>query len=436
MEINYGKNNIYKNSIMSVLYKFIGMLFSLVSAPLLLQCLGTAKYGVWASLLSIISWIYYFDLGVGSGLRNKLAICFAKNDYEDARKYLSISYVMVTIISIIAFIILAMLLMFVDISSLFNIVNIDENINFILTIAIGLACINFVAQLVNNILYAIQKASLVNLFSIISQGLFICGLYIFSRYGISSLLWISILDGASQLIKNVFATLYISKKDCNLKGAFKHIDFSYSSGILSFGIQIFIVQMAALILNSTDNLIILKLYSADAVTPYNFCFKCFNIINTVYVSLISPLLSGYTAAYAQKNYYWIKNALKKNLILFIIFALLAIIACLFFKPVMHVWIHKDLEYEYGLIALMTMYFIVLMFSHIFSTFLTGIGVIKETTIVTVIGAIINIPVSIILAKNFGWGVDGVIAGSIFSILISVAVGPLVSLREIRKMGHS
>ena len=69
MEITYSSKKVFKNSALSVLYKGIGMVLSLISAPLILNCLGEEKYGVWVSLLSIVSWIYYLDLGIGNGLR-------------------------------------------------------------------------------------------------------------------------------------------------------------------------------------------------------------------------------------------------------------------------------------------------------------------------------------------------------------------------------
>ena len=81
-EPNYGVKTIYMNSAMSLVYKIGSACLSLISAPLLLKCLGDEKYGAYATMLSVISWIYYCDLGIGNGLRNKLAESIGFGDCE------------------------------------------------------------------------------------------------------------------------------------------------------------------------------------------------------------------------------------------------------------------------------------------------------------------------------------------------------------------
>ena len=50
-----------------MVYKGVSMALSLVYVPIVLNYLGDYKYGVWASILSILSWISYFDLGYATG---------------------------------------------------------------------------------------------------------------------------------------------------------------------------------------------------------------------------------------------------------------------------------------------------------------------------------------------------------------------------------
>ena len=101
-EIKYKGNVIARNSILSLVYKAFSMGLSLISAPLLLGILGNYKYGVYSSALSIVSWIYYFDLGIGNGLRFKLTGYLAKNDEEGSKKTVTVAYVLVSAIMLIA----------------------------------------------------------------------------------------------------------------------------------------------------------------------------------------------------------------------------------------------------------------------------------------------------------------------------------------------
>lgn len=432
-EVNYGKKTIYKNSIMSVAYKFAGMALSLVSTPLMLACLGEKKYGIWASLLSLVSWIYYFDLGIGNGLRNNLATSIAKNDFETSKKYLSVSYVLLSFISAGFFIVLLIVFRFINLGDLLNVKIDGENINSLMLCALFLACINFVVSLVNNVLYALQKASAVSLFNIVGQALFILGMVIYLIIGMKSLLMVAVAEGVAQLLKNIIETIYVYGKNTQLRFKIKKVDYSYANGIMSFGLQIFVMQLAALVLNSTDNIIIVRFIGATDVTPYNMCYKYFNLINGVFVALITPLLSAYTAAYTKKDIRWIHKTLWKSLYLYFVFLVGLIVAGFIFKPFAKIWLRKELIYQNGLILLVGLYFAMLMFTHVFSSFLMGLSSIKETTIAMAAEAIVNIPISIVFVTKCGMGVNGVILGSIVSMAIAVVVFPLKGIRVMKKL---
>ena len=153
----------------------------------------------------------------------------------------------------------------------------------------------------------------------------------------------------------------------------------------------------------------------------------------VYVSLITPLLSAYTMAYAKKDKQWIKRTLKKNVFLFSFFFVGLIVAMFIFEDFARIWLRKELAYERGLIAMVVLYFILLMFNHIWNTFLSGAARIKESTIAVSIGTLLNIPVSIFLAANVGLGTTGVIIGSIISLLPSTIICPIITLKTVKKI---
>ncbi|MDE5975352.1 MAG: hypothetical protein K2G69_02250, partial [Muribaculaceae bacterium] len=58
---------------MAFLVKGISILTSFLLVPLTLGYLRPVEYGIWMTLSSILVWINYFDIGLGNGLRNKLA---------------------------------------------------------------------------------------------------------------------------------------------------------------------------------------------------------------------------------------------------------------------------------------------------------------------------------------------------------------------------
>ena len=72
-------SNLGRSMSRAMVYKGVSMVLSLVYVPIVLNYLGDYKYGVWASILNILSWISYFDLGIGNGLRNRLSESLASS---------------------------------------------------------------------------------------------------------------------------------------------------------------------------------------------------------------------------------------------------------------------------------------------------------------------------------------------------------------------
>ena len=419
--IEYNDKKIYKNSLYSFLYKIISMILSFISAPLLLSCLGEEKYGIWITLGSIISWIYYSDLGIGSGLRNKLSYSLGKNDIKSAKGYIATSYILLTVISIVLFFLFVIFVSIFDVSKILNI-NISENISLCLIVALFFSCLNFIFSLANNLAYAEQRASLVSFFNLLGQGLYVSTLFVFLKSRINLILYIAIGEGVCQVIKNILETHYILKKYPELRVTFSNYHHKYTKGILSFGLLVFISQISSLIHNTTDNILIAYFFGSMDVTPYNFCFKFFNLINTLYLVLLTPLVSAYTVAKSQENMKWIRSAMNKSMILYSLFFISTIVAIFIFRPFARIWLGRELEYSNGLIIFTCIYFLMLMLSHNTTSLQTGLGDLKMATVAVTIGALLNIPASIFCAVNLNFGVSGIVMGSVISMIPVLAVG--------------
>ena len=88
-----------KNIIASLLVKGGSILVGLALVPLTIHYVNATQYGIWLTLSSLIGWFSFFDVGLGNGLKNKLAEANALGNIEDGRKYVSTSYAMLIIIS-------------------------------------------------------------------------------------------------------------------------------------------------------------------------------------------------------------------------------------------------------------------------------------------------------------------------------------------------
>ena len=94
-----------KNIFLSFGNKGLSILISLIIVPITINYVNPTQYGVWLTISSIVGWISFFDFGLAHGFRNKFAEARANIDNDLAKKYVSTTYAILTIIFVIFFLI-------------------------------------------------------------------------------------------------------------------------------------------------------------------------------------------------------------------------------------------------------------------------------------------------------------------------------------------
>ena len=92
-----------KNILVSFLIKGWSAVVVFLMVPVTLHCLGDYKNGVWLTISSLLLWIDNMDIGLGNGLRNKLAAHLAHEETREARSLVSSTFAMLTCIIIPVF---------------------------------------------------------------------------------------------------------------------------------------------------------------------------------------------------------------------------------------------------------------------------------------------------------------------------------------------
>ena len=162
-----------RSSFINLLLKPVNLILTLVYTPLLLSYLGDTRYGLWAIILSIISWVNYCDIGIGHGLRNILAKEFTCSDWKKAKKTISTAYI---ILSFIALFLLAISIV-ISLSLNWKVVfSTDVEMTNTILISMVFIILNFVLALSNSILYALQLSERVAFLGVIVQIINIIGI--------------------------------------------------------------------------------------------------------------------------------------------------------------------------------------------------------------------------------------------------------------------
>ena len=411
-------NKTEKSAIFSVALKPVSMVLGLIYTPLLLDYLGDEYYGLWATILSVIFWITNFDVGIGHGLRNALAECLSNKNYIKAKKLVSTAYVVLTLFSSVILFFLILVTFFADWSFFFST---KVEMKMPLLISFIFICINFVLALSNSVLYAMERAELVSLRNCFVQVINIIGVTLLSRFCEPSLVYISILFGGSTLIVYV----YNSIKICGINSCFvpsvTDFDKSRISSITNIGIKFFVIQVMCLLMFTVDNVLITHYFGAEAVTPFSIVDKLFNTAYSVWAALLVPFWSGTTVAIAKKDIQRIRNSLKKVILIFTAFLIGYFLLFIIFNPLTKFWLHKELNYQPGLVLLMCIFYIFYSVLAIECQFINGTGRINTQLVLYIILGIANIPLSICFGVHVGLGPLGIRLATTILVFIEIVV---------------
>lgn len=410
---------IKKNVLSSFIIKGFDIIISLLLVPISLNYLGQVEYGVWLTISSIILWLNLTDAGLGNGLRNKFTEAVALGNNKLAKEYVSNAY---AVISIIVF---GLIIVFVIINNFVSwerIINVSSEIHTDLSRLVLIVFISFALRLILNMISILLVAShkpAVSDLILFSGRLSAFILIIVLIYTSSnSLLWYGIIYSTAPLICLVLATLFFFNRDLKIyKPSIKEVSFKLSMNLFGLGLNFFIVQVSAVILFMTDNIIIAQLFGPAEVTPYQIANRYFSTILILFMIILSPLWSAFTEANAQKDITWIKNIISRLLKIWLVIVLITLIMLLISNEVYQFWIGSKIKISFLLSFFWALFIILQTLSLIFANYLNGIGKIHVQRITAIITIIINIPLSIFLAKYTGLNSAGVILATNLCILL-------------------
>lgn len=399
-----------KNIIASFFLKGVDLLVYLFLVPITLGYLNPYEYGVWLTLNSILMWINSFDIGLGNGMRNKLAAAMANNDKEKGRIYVSTTFFM--LIAVMGCLIVIGLL-FSPYINWYGILGTDihhiSNLNEIVLVSFVLCCINFIFRFIGNVYQALQMPAVSSLITVAGHLLSLIVISILTVLTQGSLFLVALAYTCSPVIIYLIAyPVTFHRIYTFLKPSLRMFRKKYLKDLFSIGVEFFLLQLSGILLFSIANILISHMFGPDKVTPYNIAYRYFSLIPIGMNLILAPMWSATTDAYHKGDIDWIKRSMS-----YIKKCLYAVYAVLFLmvvaSPIVYrIWVGTDVNISFQISALMAVYIAILQTSLAYSNFLNGLGKLRIQTINTLIVAAISCPLFWVLGRNFN--VPGLLMG--------------------------
>jgi len=385
---------LFANIAASFLIKGWSAVVVLLMVPATLHCLGDYQNGIWLTISSLLLWIDNMDIGLGNGLRNKVAEYMAHGETERTRRLISSTFAMLTCIIIP---VLLILLLLIALSDPYGVLNAEpekvSHLDQVLMVTVTLVCTSFIFKLIGNFYMGIQLPAVSNLLIALGQTLALVGTYIVLWSGSHSLMHIALVNTAAPLLVYLIAypiTFYY--KYPQLRPALSLINQKEAKGVVNMGVQFFIMQISSVVLFMTSNLLISKLFTPAMVTPYQITYRYLSVLLVVFTVICMPFWNTTTDAYERNDMEWIRQATRKLRLMTIGILMMMVVMVVISPWVYDIWI-GNITIDIKMSIVMAAYIFILIYSMRYSYFINGIGKLRLQLIFTASAAIIFIPLA-------------------------------------------
>ena len=392
--IDSRSSHLYANIVASFVAKGWSAVIVLLMVPLTLKCLGAYQNGVWLTVSSMLVWIDQMDIGLGNGLRNKLAAHIAHDEWQEARKAVSSTMAMLVCIIVPLMLILLLLIGNTDINRLLN-VRPDEipELRMALTCAVILVCITLVLKFIGNVYMGLQQPAVSNLLLALGQTLALIATWLLYITGHATFLNVVAVNTAAPILAFLPAYPYTFYwRYPMLKPSIKMVDLHAAIDLANLGLKFFWLQIAAILQFMTANILISQFFTPEMVTPYQIAYRYLSLVMVVFTIICMPFWNATTDAYERGDIMWIRQADRKMTRMTIFMGALLVVMVVVSPSVYQLWIGDDCEVPMGMTVMMALYIFLMVISLRYSFFLNGISALRLQLYMT-ITTVIYIPLA-------------------------------------------
>lgn len=427
LNINKRASRLKLSVYLNLILKIISITISLLLVPVLLVALGKEKYGIWVTIFTFIGWLNVFDLGLGEGLKLKLTAAFSLKKTQKINKLITSTYFFTFVVTSFLLLIFIIINLFVDWSVLLGVNKYSNEINNSIFILVVFVFLIFIAKIIGTIYSSLQLPFVENIIKTFGQLFFLIGLLFLNFTDVKlNLILITVFSLLPTFLMYLgFNINFFKFKASFLAPKIKNICKNTLREVFKPGFSFFIIQLGCIILYSSDNVIILKLFSANEVTNYSIYYKYYSFPFMFYGLFISSHWNAFIDALAKEDFLWIK----KKILLFKKLLLLVMLSYVFIyfleKKLLWFWVGKEnIKIDSTMSINMILYFLVSSYTSIYIYVINAYGKLYVQLLGYVLITIINIPLSIFLAKYYSLGASGVILASSICLLILSIIIPI------------
>ena len=404
---------------------------TLVSLPLAVRYLGAERYGVWATITTTAVWINLLDLGIANTLTNNISRAYALDDKRAAARAFTNALVLTAGMAGVAGLASAMLFPHVNWSRLLNVspkVSAAE-VKYTAAAAVALTLLALPCNLIGKVLAGYQELHRNN-YAICAGALgSLCGLGLGIALHVSMPALFVMSVGCMTDASVVMLVLVTAFQKRWLLPRPSLIQVYAMRELLHSGSSFFLIQVAAVIVFSSDNLIVSHYLGASEVTPYSITWRVVGFVALLQSLFFPALWPAYAEAYAKRDYGWIRRTFAITMtgtVTLNLFCVTVLLAC--GRNLIRLWAGSAAVPTWPLLVAMSIWALVNGFMSVESCLLAALNRIREQAVLSIVAAGLNVVLSVMWVRQIGS--LGVIGGTIVSYAVVLVIPQTLIVRRI------
>lgn len=389
---------------------------SFVSIAIASRSLSPDAFGLWSILSSFAFFAATFDLGLGQGMRNRLAALAARPGAEDEEQdlFFSVLYglALVAVVAIAAIVILGRVVPWTSWLGAEH-SELADVVPLVATIVAALFVLNIPLNLNGPGFLAYQEAHRRSAFDVL-QATFLLVAVVTLAGNTSFVSFIASYYGLYDLVALVGLAFFIRSRGWSWPRVRLANVLAMVRPLLVSSLRFWLLGISALLVFTTDPIIAARVLGLAEAGEFSVVQKMFTVLITIHFTVLTPLWSAYTHAAENGDWPWIDQAIKRSLTATVLLVGLgAALLVLFSRPILKLWVGQEIE-DLSLVLALAVWASTFAIANCYSVVLNGLNRIGRQTTLAVIGAMVNWPLSLWLGRRFG--AQGIIEGSIIVVL--------------------
>jgi O-antigen/teichoic acid export membrane protein len=406
----------------AILGKGAVFLVNAASVPIMVRYLGTDSFGVWVTITTTLSMLLVLDLGIANSLVNFISEAYAKEDHAHASTYATTALGIMGAVALIVGGTAWWIWPLLDWARIFHLSSPSSALvaGHACAAALGVFLLGLPAGLSMKILGGYQELRSANIFTAAGSisSLILIVLLVRLHAGL-----VALVAGSSAALVGAnlvcMVWLWVRHKPW-LAPRLGHLNRAAARRMMNSGGQFFVLQIAALVVFNSDNLVIAHYLGPAQVATYSIAWRLTGYAAIAQSLLLPALWPAYSEAFARGDLAWVRRTFWRTLWTTMSTAFAAtLVFAIAGRWIIRLWAGNSAVASENLLLLMCAWVLINAFMNNTVIVLIAKGQIRLQVWLSLAASGLNLALSIWLVQQIGSA--GVIVGTIVSYLVLLIV---------------